>query len=111
MDVTLPLGSLAEFRCQHPTADDITWAINGTSLNQLQDPDIVTSSRIENGSAVQILSIPALLMYNNTDVVCIAVILNPLTSESSPSASLTVLPGWSMITEFITVLISFLSQK
>ena len=110
MDVTLLLGSLAEFRCQHPTADDITWAINGTSLNQLQDPDnnLMTPSRIENGSAVQILSIPALPIYNNTDVVCVAVILNPLTSESSPPATLTVLPGWSVVTEFITVFISFL---
>ena len=96
MDVTLPLGSLAEFRCQHQTADDITWTVNGISTNQLQDPSIVTSSRIEDGATVQILSIPALPIYNNTDVVCVAVILNPLTSESSPPATLTVLPGWSI---------------
>ena len=42
MDVTLPLGSLAEFRCQHPTADR---TVNGISTNQLQDA--VTSSRID----------------------------------------------------------------
>ena len=93
MDVTLPLGSLAEFRCQHTTAYSITWTINGTSTKQLQAPDIVTSSRSENGATVQILSIPALQVYNNTNVVCIAVFLNPLTSESSPPATLTVLPG------------------
>ena len=97
MDITLALGSLAEFRCQHQTADNIGWTVNGSSTNQLQAPDIMTSSRIENGAAVQILSIPALPVYNNTDVVCVAVILNPLTSESSPPATLTVLPGWSML--------------
>ena len=93
MDVTLPLGSLAEFRCQHQTADDIIWTVNGISTNQLQDPDIVASSRTENGATVQILSIPALPVYNNTDVVCIAIFFSSLPPESSPPATLTVLPG------------------
>ena len=73
-------GVVATFLCQHPQADNINWRLNGTGLNRLNP----RPSGIRVGEIGDLLNITALSGYNNTEVRCVALLLNGTTELSSP---------------------------
>ena len=79
----------ALFKCRHQVQDaNIGWRINGTSIGQYLD---VTRGVVpENNSLVETLTIPALLEYNGTTVVCLAFFIDGSPLESTPAVTLTI---------------------
>ena len=59
---------VATFECQHLSSDGVTWLVNGTSLNEINSPNIATFS----SGTIRLLSIVTLLEYSGTTVVCLA---------------------------------------
>ena len=102
MDITLPFGSLAEFRCQHQRADAIiSWRVNET-FRAGQFPDIINDRIAGNGRDVFTLTVPANMERNMTEIVCLAVFVDGTPPAFTPSAILIVLPaGW--FTVFIVI--------
>ena len=92
-NVTLPIRSQTEavFRCQHQSADVISWRVNGSSVRQF--PDITTGSINENGAIVYTLTIPARSEYNGTEVVCLALFIDGSPSEVTPTVILNIITG------------------
>ena len=79
----------ALFKCRHQVQDaNIGWRINGTSIGQYLD--ITRGVVPENDSLVEILTIPALLEYNGTTVVCLAFFIDGSPPESTPAVTLTI---------------------
>ena len=104
-NITQPVGSVAEFRCQHQSIDAvISWLVNGSSPSRV--PNV---SRSDSGS-VSTLTIPSVLEYNGTVVVCEAIIRNggsPVFKQTPP-AILAVIAGMpSEICKCYTVSIFF----
>ena len=69
----MPTGAVAVFRCQSPTASYVSWRVNGSLLGRDLPPDITPgTTRDDNGSLVDTLSITARPLYNGTMVVGVA---------------------------------------
>ena len=76
------------FRCRHERQDAIIfWKLNGSQSSLY--PDVVRSSVVEMGVRVDTLTVPVIPAYNNTEVVCSAIVDG--TIEDSPTALFTVL--------------------
>ena len=73
---------MAVFQCQHTTADGINWRINGSTLRDL--PEGVSTDRGSDG--VFILTITALLKYNQTMVECVAFFGDSPSERTNPAA-------------------------
>ena len=90
-NITQPVGSVAEFRCQHQSIDaTISWLVNGSSASRF--PDV---SQINSGS-VSTLTILSVQENNGTEIVCRAFIFRSDGStvfEQTPPAILTVIEG------------------
>ena len=87
-------GTQTTFRCRHGDADVIGWRVNGTSVGQLMNPNIIPGTiRDESGYLVDILTILALPEYNKTAVQCIAITLVSNTTELTPVAILIIQEG------------------
>ena len=71
-DVIQAEGTLATFQCQYSSATTVGWIFNGTSIYSYNPPNITTS--ILPGS-VNVLTVLALPAYNETEVWCVATIL------------------------------------
>ena len=73
------VGKQAVFRCGYPTADFIAWRINETrvSVNSPhKDPGITINTTIDQDrNVVHNLNIVAQFNYNETEVVCIAMVM------------------------------------
>ena len=86
-------GMQATFRCQHESPATIGWRVNGTSINQLPNRDIIPGNVHNNcGQLVNNLSIVTIPEYNGTEVVCVAIFSNG-SSEASPKAVLIIQEG------------------
>ena len=93
-NITQPVGSVAVFRCRHPSADGIGWIVNGTSLTQIPASEITNDFIIENDVRIFRLIIPTNLEYNGTVVVCVATFFDGLTpSVFTPPVTLSVITG------------------
>ena len=89
-NITQPVGSEAEFKCQHQSLDAVIgWLVNGSSASQFSDV-----TRIDSGG-VSTLIIPSVPEYNGTEVVCEAFIRSGESPvfEQTPPAILTVVTG------------------
>ena len=84
----------AVFRCHHLIADTIVWRVNGTSVKQNPSPDITPgTTRDDDGTLVDTLTIIARPEYNGTEVQCVAVFLGGSQTEATPSVILTIIDG------------------
>ena len=93
-NLSLPVGSLAVFRCSHLMADEISWRVNNTPFNRLQSSDIRQNSTMNReGAVVYMLIIPATAEHNGTEVKCVAIFDSSLPLRTPP-VTLTVIPGW-----------------
>ena len=80
----------ALFRCRHQLKEaNIAWQVNGSSSAHNLD-DTTRGTILNNDSLVETLTIPALLEYNGTTVVCVAVFTDGSPTESTPAVTLTV---------------------
>ena len=82
-------GEPAVFRCRHVSVEAIIgWRVNGSSA--VLFPDIELRSIRENGVKMCTLSIPARSEYNETEVICQAIVRNgsQVVFESTPPAIL-----------------------
>ena len=90
-NIIQPVGSVAEFRCQHQSLNAvINWLVNGSLSSQFPD-----ATQIDSGN-VSTLTIPSVLEHNGTEVVCRAFIFmsdGPPVVEQTPPAILTVIEG------------------
>lgn len=69
----MPAGAVAIFRCQSPTAFSVLWRVNGSLVGRNAPPDITPgTTRDDNGSLVDTLSITARPQYNGTMVMGVA---------------------------------------
>lgn len=69
--MTVTRGSVSKFSCS-ADADAMSFRVNGTSVNVLDNPDIVTISLPGMEPRIHMLHIIANEEYNNTRVQCIA---------------------------------------
>ena len=70
---TVSVGEVAEFRCQHPTADTIRWRVNGTLVSLSRPPpDINQVTQTIDSESVSTLTIIGRPNYNGTEVVGVA---------------------------------------
>lgn len=72
VSLTVPIGSLAVFRCRYSNASSITWRVNGTVVKVNASADVTQDVRDEAGNMVDILSIAGLTWYNGTTAECVA---------------------------------------
>ena len=87
-NITRPVGSVAEFRCQHQSLDAIiTWLVNGSPAALF--PKVY---QVHSGN-VGTLTIPSVPEHNRTEIVCEAIIRGggSYRLEQTPPAILTVL--------------------
>ena len=93
-NLTVPVGpqTTAPFFCQHDSADDILWKVNGSSLHQYSGSEVTACTNIlPNRQRLDKLKIKARAEYNTTTVVCVAVFFNhDRTAEESDLATLTI---------------------
>ena len=66
----------ATFQCQNQFVDGISWRVNGTSVNLLNLPNISYESMQDGRGTVFLLSIGALLRYNQSFIECDAVLFD-----------------------------------
>ena len=78
----------AMFRCRHQRIDaEIGWQINGTSFRVYRDV-MDGSYQDDDGRRVDTLTIPAIPVYNEAEVVCVATFFDGSPLEVTPSATL-----------------------
>lgn len=84
------VGEAAVFRCQHPTADIISWKTNDTSVtNERRPPGVIPGIDVENGSLVYTLTVMGQPEYNGTVVVGVARFFSPdIQDQETPNATL-----------------------
>ena len=83
-------NQIALFRCRHERIDAIIdWRVNGSSSRIYSD--IIDDFIRESG--VETLTIPAIPVYNGTEVVCRARLYDPESIETSHPATL-IITGW-----------------
>ena len=76
------------FRCRHQRIDAvISWQVNGSSFRLYHDV-VDNFVRDGNGTHVDTLTIPAIPVYNRSEVVCIAAFFDGSPLEVTPSATL-----------------------
>ena len=76
------VGQQAVFRCHNSTATIVAWRLNGSAVSQSNPPPDVTpgSTLDENGNVVDYtLTIVAHSIYNETEIVCVAIFIDDLT--------------------------------
>ena len=89
--ITVGVNNVAVFRCQHQSAQSISWRVNGSSVSG--NTDITPSTnRAQDGSLTYTLMILARPTYNGTEVECIALFLDSQ-PEVSPTATLIIIEG------------------
>ena len=76
------VDTVAVLQCQHTSADGINWRINGSTLRDL--PEGVSTYRSSDG--IYILTIIALLKYNQTVVECVALFDDFPSERTNPAA-------------------------
>ena len=88
--LNVTIGMSAIFRCRHTDADFIGWSLNGTSLGRIPAPadiQVEVYSGLD-GILVHVLDIRAILVYNITEVQCVAISIDPSSSELTESVML-----------------------
>ena len=89
--LVVPANTEATFRCRHQTADSVTWLINGTSVINIDNPDITPNIiNDEKNHPVNTLNIVARPKYNETEVECVAIFFNGSPLQRSPAVMLIV---------------------
>ena len=83
------LQQVAVFNCQHQTADNIGWRVNGTFLSRHQPQGVISHS---NG-VLSTLNITASIEYNETTIDCVAVFYSEDVFQVSSLAYLYI-QGW-----------------
>ena len=92
--VTVSENQHALFRCRHEQADFIVWQINGIPSTQYSD--VIEASITEESNGIIIvptLTIPAIPVYNGSEVVCVAIFIDGSPTERTPPVTLTILTG------------------
>ena len=74
------VNQVTEFQCQHSTANQIRWKINGTILMNIPE-----GIAIKNRSNVFTLSIAVVSEYNRTVISCVALFNNSPSKETKPA--------------------------
>ena len=100
-NITQPVGSVAEFRCEHQSNNVvISWLVNGSSAARF------TGVTQVNSGSVSTLTVPSISEYNGTVVVCEALIRDGGSPvfEQTPPAILTGLLGHPKL--HVTLIIS-----
>ena len=87
VSVEVPVGSEAVFRCQHSTANNIDWIVNGSFVGRSPPPDITLGIITEGDNPVDTLTIVARHDYNGTTIVCVAVFRDGSPDETSQPAA------------------------
>ena len=90
MDLTVAVGTTATFNCYHPTADIISWRVNGTGLGSFHPENVTVMGYVSDGIYRLKLIIDALPVYNGTTVQCLAIFFDDLVPEMSPELTLTI---------------------
>ena len=82
----------ALFRCRHVRQDVfINWLLDGVRVPSTQYSDVVVGSiRESNGTYVDTLTIPAIPVYNGSEVVCLATFFDGSPAEKTPPVTLTI---------------------
>ena len=93
MSVLSGVQTEAVFRCQHSTADAISWRVNGRPVREFPNITVAPISTLEST-----LTIPVRAEYNGTEVVCVALFIggSPPDEETLP-AILTIIAGLTFI--------------
>ena len=76
---------MAEFFCR-AEADAVAWTVNGISLTQLDDPNIVAGEgSLVDGVRTEILRITADVQYNNSVIQCLSFTIGEGETISDPA--------------------------
>ena len=87
--LNVTLGSVANFTCEHTAADFIGWRVNGSSADRVDFHCVQQETRFPpSGLPIHILTIEAVPECNNTVVQCVALNIDPPSSDLSPNVSL-----------------------
>ena len=74
----------ALFRCRHERSDALyNWLINGIPSTRYSDVSVSSVSE-NNGTFVDTLTIPAIPVYNGTEVVCVATLFDGSPERTPP---------------------------
>ena len=95
-NLTVAEGVEAIFHCQHPTADAISWRLNGTALLDSLLDDVIATSASAAGGIRNTLTITAHSKYNQTRVQCVAY-SDDLTIMNTDAVNLTVQGVYTLI--------------
>ena len=88
ISVLLGFETEAVFRCRHSTANAISWRVDGSPVQEFPNITISLSNQLYT------LTIPAMLKYNGTEVVCVALFIGGShLDEDTPPATLTIIEG------------------
>ena len=76
---------MAEFYCR-ADADAVFWTVNGTSVIQLDDPNIsIDDGPLVDGFRTQILRIMADVQYNTSMIQCVSITFGEGVTASDPA--------------------------
>ena len=83
--LNVTVGVVAKFFCR-ADADAVVWTVNGTSVKQLDDPNISPDVGPEvDGVHTQILRIIADVQYNTSMIQCVSITLGEEETPSDPA--------------------------
>ena len=88
MSLNITVGTGAQFYCQHSTADNIGWLLNGTALGSFHPPGVNTSGAAGSNGFLFMLSVATSKVHNysTSRVECIATFLDgSLFRHTSPA--------------------------
>lgn len=84
----MPQNQEALFRCRHERQDaTIHWLMNMFSTTIYSDV-IEGSIEESSGTFVETLTIPAIPVYNGSEIVCVAIFIDGSPTETTPSVTL-----------------------
>ena len=86
--LTVAIGTKGKFRCQHSTADIVSWRINGTSLGSFHPKDVTTEGVATPDGLYHVLTIGAVAAYNGTFIECVAIFFDDSAPELTPAVPL-----------------------
>ena len=96
MALNVVAGEEAVFHCQHATASDLEWLLNGSST-ALGRPGIQISSSVSRDGISEQLTIETTTEHNQTSVECVAEFSDGLHPVRTPSVTLGVQGTWHCI--------------
>ena len=89
---TVSENQYALFRCRHERQDAIiNWLLDGVRVPSPQYSDVVVGAITDsNGTSIDTLTIPAIPVYNRSEIVCVATFIDESPAERTPPVTLTI---------------------